>query len=262
MVGIDFLTLTFYCLAISVSFMTMVFILSRLINRVDIVDISWGLVFIMIAFIAIIINGGTSWSGWLVATLIFIWGGRLAIHIYQRFRVSTEEDKRYVELRNKWPKNLLALQIYTRIFIVQAIAALIISLPVVAVINSDSNSWLIVAVGFVVWLTGFLVEAIADRQLSVFISSSKNHGKLMNKGIWQYSRHPNYFGEITQWWGIWIISLTTPYWVLALAGPILITLLICFISGIPPTERAMSRKPGWKSYKQKTSILIPWLPKS
>lgn len=244
------------------SFMTVVFALSRKLSRTDIVDIAWGLVFIVIALTAITINGGTSWPGWFIAVLIFIWGGRLTTHIYQRFRVSKQEDKRYVELRNKWPKNLLALQIYTRIFIVQAIAALIISLPVIAIISSGFNNWFIVAVGFVVWLKGFLVEMIADSQLSRFITSPKNRGKLMNKGIWRYSRHPNYFGEITQWWGIWIISLTTPYWLIALAGPILITILICFVSGIPPTEKAMSTKPEWKSYKQKTSVLIPWPPKS
>jgi steroid 5-alpha reductase family enzyme len=138
--------------------MTVVFALSRKLSRTDIVDIAWGLVFIVIALTAITINGGTSWPGWFIAVLIFIWGGRLTTHIYQRFRVSKQEDKRYVELRNKWPKNLLALQIYTRIFIVQAIAALIISLPVIAIISSGFNNWFIVAVGFVVWLKGFLVE--------------------------------------------------------------------------------------------------------
>ena len=262
MVDVNFLALALGCLIVSLVFMTIVFILSRIINRTDVVDVVWGLVFILIAFTAVTINTGTSWSGWLSVAIISIWGGRLAIHIYQRFRFSPQEDKRYVELRKKWPQVFIGLQIYTRIFIVQAVAALIISLPVIATINSGSNNGLIVAIGFIVWLSGFLIEMIADRQLSRFILFSKNHGKLMKKGLWQYSRHPNYFGEITQWWGIWIISLATPYWLIALAGPILITFLICFVSGIPPTEKAMSTKSGWKYYKQKTSVLIPWPSKS
>jgi len=247
----------------AILFMSVVFVISRVLKRTDLVDVAWGLAITVVALTSFTL--GEQSIGWNVQTLIVgliaIWGIRLSYTISQRFR-RTEEDKRYVELRKKWRGNE-ALNTYGRIFIVQAVFATIIGLGAVTVNALEVTTIGIVAfIGIVVWIIGFVFESLGDWQLKQFLADKTNKGKLMTKGLWQYTRHPNYFGEATQWWGIFIIALSLPEGWLAVISPILITYLLLFVSGVPMTENAFEGRKGWNQYKKRTSKFIPLPPKS
>jgi steroid 5-alpha reductase family enzyme len=119
----------------------------------------------------------------------------------------------------------------------------------------------LILIGLFVWVVGFLFESIGDKQLSEFIKNPANKGKLMTKGLWKYSRHPNYFGEIVQWWGIWIIALNIPNGLYTIIGPITISILILFVSGIPLLEKKYKGRADFEDYKKRTSIFFPLPPK-
>jgi steroid 5-alpha reductase family enzyme len=147
--------------------------------------------------------------------------------------------------------------------LLQSLLAAVVSLPVL-VVNATQPTPLTVLsfVGLIIWAVGFYFEAVGDYQLKQFISHPSNKGKLMTKGVWNYTRHPNYFGEIAQWWGIFVISLAVSgYWWLAIIGPLVITGLLVFVSGVPLTEKHFASKPGWEEYKRRTSKLLPLPPK-
>ena len=250
----------YYCLLVSVFFMSLVFVLAKLLNRYDIIDSAWGAVFIAIASVAYIgqqtIEIGSVQT--VVWTLVTIWGLRLCLHIYNRWG-STKEDGRYVELRNKYKKlpGGESLNMFLRVFLVQAILAVIVCLPVIVVMTESSIPFTaLMYAGVSLWLVGFLFETLGDAQLANYLKNTKDKHKLMTKGLWRYTRHPNYFGEVTQWWGIFIVALT-PLWYVSVIGPIVITLLILFVSGISLTEKRFEGRPGWKQYKEHTSMFLP-----
>jgi steroid 5-alpha reductase family enzyme len=112
--------------------------------------------------------------------------------------------------------------------------------------------------GLLIWGIGFFFESVGDAQLARFIQNPENKGRLMQSGLWRYTRHPNYFGEVTQWWGIWLMTIGVPYWLPAIIGPVVITFLLRFVSGVPMTERSMARLPGFEEYKKRTNVFVPW----
>ncbi len=244
-------------------FLSLVFWLSQRLKRIDVVDAAWGPTFIVIALTMYLWQYGFIWD-WnislLYLVLVSLWGGRLSWYITQRIRRSDHEDQRYVELRNKWKGNV-ALNTYARIFLTQAMLATLISIPVVytATVGVDILSGWIVA-GSIVWLFGYGLEVIADAQLAAFISERRNKGQLMTKGLWRYARYPNYFGEITMWWGIAFISLASPHGWVGFGGAAVITYLIFHVSGIPSKEISLSQRPGWAEHVARTRLLVP-LPK-
>jgi steroid 5-alpha reductase family enzyme len=229
-------------------------------DRVDIIDTAWGVSFIAgVVAIQAIQPVSDPWT-LLVEAMVLLWGGRLTLHIYQRFRRSDVQDVRYSQLIERWPKRYVAIQLFFRLFLVQAILASTILLPVLSVHSFNIDGSLITLIGTVIWVVGFAFEAASDRQLKIFLAQP-NRPSLMTTGLRRYSRHPSYFGEITMWWGLAIIALQTPAWLWGLVGAGVITFLICFISGIPIAEKQAASKPGWLSYKRRTSILFPWPPK-
>jgi steroid 5-alpha reductase family enzyme len=242
----------------AIDFITLVFLAAWRLRRIDLIDSFWGPTFIVAILAAVWVSGPLTISGWLIVSLIAVWSVRLWWHIFRRFLKSDRQDARYTELSRKWPTRYKWAQVYLRVYLVQALLAVVISLPVITLVHAGgvaSNWWL--AVGVAVWLIGFLCESLADKQLALFVGDKTNKGKLMTKGLWQYSRHPNYLGEITQWWGIWLAIIGIPYATFALIGPLTITYLIRFVSGVPPAEKRMSAKPGWQEYKDRTSMLLP-----
>jgi steroid 5-alpha reductase family enzyme len=116
-------------------------------------------------------------------------------------------------------------------------------------------------VGLMLWLLGFFFESLADWQLDRFLKDPGNRGKVMDRGLWRYSRHPNYFGEVTMWWGIYTLALSVPGGWMSIIGPLTITYIILFVSGVPMTERFMEGNPVFTDYKRRTSVFIPWFPK-
>ncbi len=229
-------------------------------RRIDSVDVAWGLSFIAIALSMHLYQFTASPWVLLVDALVVVWGLRLSWHIYRRFKHSPKQDERYTQLLDEWPKKYRSLQLFVKIFLLQAILATVISLPVIVVHHYQPSSGLIAIIGIIVWLVGFICESVADKQLKNFLAAPE-HKDLMTDGLWHYSRHPNYFGEVSMWWGIALISASTPVWWLGFIGAITITVLICFVSGIPLAEKRSATKNGWRVYKNTTSVLFPWPPK-
>ena len=227
-------------------------------RRYDFIDSVWGILFIGIAWTNVLIGPTKNALAIMAAFLVTIWGVRLSRHIFVRWLKSAHEDKRYVELRERWPKRAIGLQVFVRIYILQAILATIISVPVILFINAKPVFDEYVLVGVMIWAFGIGIESLADRQLREFLRVAQNKGQIMTRGLWSYSRHPNYFGEILIWWGIGIMGLGQAYGPLGLIGPIVISALLVFVSGVPLAEKAMASKPGWKEYASRTPVLIPW----
>lgn len=242
-------------------YMSFWFIVSLIKKRNDVADIAWGLGFLLLSWLAFTISTTPNLRGLLVDILVSIWGGRLALHIYARNRAKAE-DYRYLEWRKTWGK-WFYLRSYAQIYILQGFFLFLIILPVL-LINKSSNSMLgiIDLTGVLIWIFGFFFETVCDFQLAKFIKNPLNKGKIMQDGLWKYTRHPNYFGEVTQWWGIWIIAITVPYGWISIVGPATITILILKVSGIPLLEKKMAKNPEFTEYKRQTSMFIPLPPKN
>ncbi|MCA9327311.1 DUF1295 domain-containing protein [Candidatus Saccharibacteria bacterium] len=250
----------FWCWLAAFTVMSLLFVVARQKRRYDVVDVGWGLSFVAIALTGYVLQPGNLLRfdpQALTTVLVMLWGLRLSWHITKRI-VSTEtEDRRYVELRQKWKGNETR-NIYFRIYVVQSVLALLVSIPVVHINLAVDTSWSAwTMLGVVVWLFGYLAEVFADRQLAVFVASRSKKDTFANIGLWRYARHPNYFGEILMWWGIAIISLGTAYGWVGLGGAMLITYLIRYVSGVPLKEKHLAEKPGWEAYKTRTNRFIP-----
>lgn len=235
-------------------YMTLWFVVARMRRRLDTVDMAWGGGFVVAAWSAVMQNAELRTV--VVAVLVSLWGLRLFTHILRRARKSGE-DPRYVEMAKKWHGNAWT-HAYFKIFLLQGALIWIVSLPVVytAGVSLENWNWL-VWLGAALWLFGFVFESIADKQLANFVTNSKNKGKVLQSGLWHYSRHPNYFGELTQWWAVGVIALSTGFGWIGLAGPLMLTTLIVFVSGIPPIENRKKSDPKYREYMQHTSPLVP-----
>ncbi len=235
-------------------YMTLAFLVAYVRRRLDTVDVAWGIGFILVAWSSYLQQ--PSGLSLLLALLVSIWGARLSTHIGRRSFSSHQDDQRYTKLTRKWKGNIWA-RAYWSVFLLQGALILIVSLPVslVAGQRTEELGWL-TALGVVIWLGGFIIEVTADRQLRNFLSQP-NHPKIMQRGLWRYSRHPNYFGELTQWYGLAAVALQVNYGWLGLIGPLTLTYLIIFISGLPPIERPRADDPDYQRYKRRTSALIP-----
>jgi steroid 5-alpha reductase family enzyme len=238
-------------------YMSVWFIISLFKKRNDVADIAWGLGFIILTWSSFWVRDFDSGlRGMLIGILISIWGLRLAYHIYKRNKGKIE-DYRYLAWRQAWGKWFYPRS-YLQVYILQGILLFMIVLPTL-VINKNLSSpfGLLDVLGLIVWVIGFFFESVGDKQLAVFIKNPENKGKLMREGLWKYTRHPNYFGEVTMWWGIWIISLSVDMVWFSVLGPLTITVLILKISGIPMLEIKMKENPDFADYEKKTNKFIP-----
>jgi steroid 5-alpha reductase family enzyme len=236
------------------------FIVSLVKKRNDIADVAWGLGFVLLAWVSFFLVGHSSFRGLIICILVSIWGLRLAWHIYNRNK-GKMEDYRYLAWRKEWGK-WFYIRSYLQVYILQGVLLFLIVLPVLIInknIGQDIN--ILDIFGILVWIVGFSFESIGDKQLSKFISNPVNKGKIMQNGLWKYTRHPNYFGEVTQWWGIWFVALSVPFGLLSIIGPITINILILKVSGIPLLEKKMEESPEFAKYKKRTSKFIPLPPK-
>lgn len=239
-------------------YMTLWFVVGRWRKKLNTVDVAWGSGFALVAWLVVIQQ--PSARSWLIAGLVTIWTLRLTNHLARRV-FSSGEDPRYRELSGKWRGNFW-LRAYFSIFMLQGLLVVIVSLPITLAASQPyaALSWLS-GVGALIWLVGFTLEAIGDRQLRQFVSQPANKGKVMDQGLWRYSRHPNYFGEMTQWWGIGVIGLQTTGGVIGLLGPLTLTLLLRFVSGVPMIENRRKADPAYRRYMARTSMLMPLPPR-
>jgi steroid 5-alpha reductase family enzyme len=241
-------------------YMTIWFLIALRLKRNDVADTAWGGGFVVAAFTALLVAGTVTQRAVLVTCLVLIWGLRLAIHIGLRGH-GKGEDPRYKAWREAWGKYVVVRSFF-QIFMLQGLLMLIISLPVIRINSAPPGGFTALdGLGIALWLTGFFFEATGDWQLKQFVGNSANQGKIIDRGLWRYSRHPNYFGEVTQWWGIYLIALSTPWGWLTIPGPLTITVLILFVSGIPMLEKRYQGNAEFEAYKRRTSAFFPLPPK-
>jgi steroid 5-alpha reductase family enzyme len=235
------------------------FIVSLLKKRNDVADIAWGLGFVLVAWASHFIAHEFSLRILIVNTLVTIWGLRLALHIYTRNK-GKAEDFRYKAWREQWGKWFL-VRSYLQVFLLQGLFLFLISLPVIFINQNRGPISIFDFLGIAVWIIGFYFEAVGDWQLSQFIKDPSNKGKIIQSGLWKYSRHPNYFGEVVQWWGIFLMAISLPNGIITIIGPLTITILILFVSGIRMLEKKYAGRADFEDYKRRTSAFIPLPPK-
>lgn len=247
------------CAAALLAYMAGWFIASLVLGRNDIADVAWGPGFIVAAAVSLAAAGVYSPRGLLLCGLVLLWGARLALHIHYRDR-GRGEDPRYKKWREEWGRWFLPRS-FLQVFMLQGALLLLVAVPVIFV-NAAPASPLgaLDALGTLVWLTGFAFEALGDLQLLRFRRDPANKGRLMTEGLWRYTRHPNYFGEVTLWWGIWLIALAVPGGWATIIGPLTITFLILKVSGIPMLESRYYGRPDFETYRRRTSAFFPLPP--
>ena len=241
-------------------YMILWFVMSVIWKRNDVADVAWGLGFVVAACTALVTNRGTSPQGVVVLVLVTLWGLRLALHISSRNR-GKSEDPRYQAWRKEWGAHFY-LRSFLQVYLLQGFLLLVISIPVIFLIQAPYHPFSILNIlGAGVWLIGFLFEAVGDYQLRRFKREPSNRGRVMQSGLWRYSRHPNYFGEVVLWWGLYLITLSVPGGWWTVIGPLTITALILFVSGIPMLEKRYEGNPEFEDYKRRTSAFLPLPPK-
>jgi steroid 5-alpha reductase family enzyme len=240
--------------------MFLLWLVSLAVRDASVVDITWGLLFVLISWVAWAAGDGGP-ATVLVAVLTTAWGFRLAFHIGRR-NIGHGEDPRYIEMRRKRPSTFWIWSLFG-VFALQGLIALVVSLPIqsLAAVGHDSIgvvSWL----GAGIFLVGLAFEAIGDNQLSSFKADPDSRGKVMDQGLWRYTRHPNYFGDSVVWWGLWLVAVGSggAWW--TLIGPALMTFLLVKVSGVAMTEADIAkRRPGYSQYIRQTSAFVPLPPK-
>ena len=235
------------------------FIVAQKLKNNSIVDIGWGFGYVLISIYTIIyhlINKSLTLLIGVVTGLVILWGLRLFLYIGIR-NFKKPEDYRYVNMRKKWEGKNIYLQAFLKVFMLQAFFMLIISMPIYIAVLSEktiSNIWIII--GSILFLIGFYFEAVGDLQLRNFVKKRTDKSQIMDKGLWKYTRHPNYFGEVLMWWSLFIIVVTSTYGLIGLISHLVITWLLLYVSGIPLLEKKYVDNPNFIDYKKKTSEFL------
>jgi steroid 5-alpha reductase family enzyme len=196
----------------------------------------------------------------LVLLLVTIWALRLALYITWRNR-GQGEDRRYQQIRQHNEPGFVYKSLYI-VFGLQGALAWIISLPLLAAVAGEHRLGWLDALGAALWAFGFAFEAIGDTQLARFKAQAANVGKVMDRGLWRHTRHPNYFGECCLWWGFYLIALSAGWW-WSIVSPVLMSVLLLRVSGVTLLEKDIGeRRPGYRAYIERTSAFFPWTPKT
>ena len=235
---------------------------SLVVKNVTLVDSLWGLGFVLIAWLTVILSDGFAGRSLLIAVLVTVWGLRLSVYLSRR-NWGKGEDPRYAGWREQNAENFWIVSLF-KIFLLQAFVLWVIALaPQFGQFSRApaAFTWLD-CFGLLVWLAGFVFESLADRQLARFKADPANQGRVMDHGLWRYSRHPNYFGESLIWWGLFAVTLSTPgsWW--TIISPLVITTVLLKMTGIPLTEQNLvERRPAYSDYIRRTSAFFPWFPR-
>lgn len=237
-------------------YMTLVFLLSLKLKRNDIADVAWGIGFLLIAIFSF--PQHPQLRQWLMLTFVALWAIRLALHIGFRNQ-KKGEDPRYKAWREAWGKTFV-WRSYLQVYLLQGALMILVASPIWTVMKGDNSplNW-VDGFGIALFIIGLVFESIADLQLRNFKANPQNKGKLMQSGLWRYSRHPNYFGEVLLWWGLGLMALNVSVW--GILGSAVISFLILKVSGIPMLEERQKQHPDFAAYAQRTSVFFPLKPK-
>ena len=242
--------------------MTILWLWSIVIKNVSIVDIFWGIGFVLVNAFYVFFSGDLNPRKMLILVLVSVWGLRLATYLAIR-NTGKGEDFRYREFRRKYGPQRYWWISYFQTFLLQGLLIMIVSLPLLGISLSphQGNLNILDYIGIIFWLIGFTFEAGGDFQLVRFKKDPENKGKVLDSGFWKYTRHPNYFGDSSVWWAYALFSLAAgSYW--QVVGSVIMTLLIIRVSGVALLEKSLSKtKPQYQVYIRKTSSFIPWFPK-
>ena len=241
-----------------VATMAVTFVIALRVGRHAVIDVTWGLGFVVVALVSLLVSGPSA-RGVVVVVLVALWGLRLAGHIYLRSR-GHGEDPRYDALLSKasGSRNVFALQ---RIYLTQAVVLWFVSWPAQATIAAGDGPGLLAWVGVVVFAVGLFFEAVGDWQLQQFRDDPSSRGKVLDTGLWRYTRHPNYFGDATAWWGIWLGAVDAGGWWTVLS-PVLMTWPLAKGTGAALLEKDIGdRRPEYVDYVRRTSGFVPLPPR-
>ena len=243
--------------------MLITWVFSVIKKNAGIVDVVWGISFVVISVFYYFNSSGNSLRKFTVLVLIILWGLRLSIHIFFRNR-GKGEDFRYAAFRKKAGPARYWWYSFFQVFLLQGFLSALISAPVLGAMINTGRPFpgIFDILGIILWTIGFVFETIGDLQLQKFKSDSSNRGKLLTSGLWRYTRHPNYFGDSAVWWGYACFSLGAGL-VAPVYGSLLMTYLLLKVSGVSLLEKTlMAGKAGYEDYQKSTSAFFPWFPGS
>ena len=256
----DLLLVAGLSLAVAAGVMTLTAVVAVRAGRVSVVDVAWGLALVGVAVVCAVI--ANDWRSWLLVLLVAVWGGRLSSHIFTRSR-GHGEDPRYREVLGGSLDEVGVGVAVRRVFLVQGAAVWLVSLPLQAAAVTDVEWTWVVWLGVAVWAVGVLFETLGDAQLSAY-KRDPNRGPVMDRGLWGWTRHPNYFGDSCVWWGIWLVGGVASGWLpglVSLACPVAMTVFLVWVTGAKLLEKTMMQRPGYPEYAARTSMFVPLPPK-
>ena len=244
-----------------ITVMLTTWVISVMIKNASIVDIVWGLGFVVVAWTVRLTVDGDDARQNLLTLLVTLWGLRLALYLGKR-NIGHGEDFRYVLMRRKHGARFPIVSLYT-VFAFQGALMWVVSLPVqLGQADDGVPVGPLAVIGVLLWVVGFVFETVGDAQLARFKKDPANAGKVMDKGLWSLTRHPNYFGDAVQWWGIGIVAAEAGSAAVGLIGPVVMTFLLTRVSGVPMLEHSMAkRRPGYEGYVRRPSAFVPRPPR-
>ena len=247
--------------ALIMTCMLLLWLISIPLKDVSFIDSFWPTGFVVLAASTFLMTGGGTDRRQLILLITAIWGARLASYLFFRWR-REGPDGRYVALLDPAKGNVHTNSL-VKVFLLQGVMLWLVSLPVqLGQIQAEPPGLGVFAwVGIALAVIGILFESIGDHQMAAFKSDPANHGKVMDRGLWRYTRHPNYFGDSCTWWGIYLIAAETSLGLWSVIGPVLLTWTLVKWSGAALLERRLRQsRPGYEEYLQRTSSFIPWPP--
>jgi steroid 5-alpha reductase family enzyme len=247
-------------IAALIGLMTLLWLVSVALRDASIVDPFWGAGFAVVAAIACARHQPLTSRALIIATLTTIWGLRLSVHLLRR-NLGHGEDRRYAAMRAKSPDRFWWTS-YFVVFLLQALILGFVSMPIQATIAAaPSGLHMLDVLGGGIWLVGLVFEAVSDAQLAKFQSDETNRGRVLDRGLWRWSRHPNYFGDFCVWWGFYLIGAGAGAW-WTIGSPILMSIFLMRVSGVGLLEKTIThRRPEYAGYIERTNAFFPWMPK-
>lgn len=236
--------------------------ISLRLENAAVADVVWPIAIAATAWWGALVADGVAARRLVLLVLVTAWAVRLALHLAIRI-ARHGEDRRYAAMRERHGEAFRRVSLWT-VFGFQGLLAWMVSLPLMFGMAADRPRALTAAavLGIVVWAVGFAFETVADWQLARFRRRRDRGGDVLQTGVWRYSRHPNYFGEVCVWWGIFLVVAPTPLGFAAVVGPLLVTVLVTRVSGVPLTEKGIgTRRPAYREYAFRTNAFFPGPPR-